>query len=141
MNRFLPCIAPILCAFLLAGCGPPEGRKSVYPAKGRIVNAKGEPLAGAVVMMHPTDALTDHRHKPAGTADKDGNFVLSTYTENDGAPSGEYVATIEWKPVRKNLNEPEPTDRLGGKFRDPKASPFKITIAKKSNDLPPIQLP
>ena len=72
--------------FLISGCGG-NGRKAVYPAKGRVVDAAGQPLAGALVVLHPADKLDDNAHKPAARAADDGSFALTTYVENDGAPN------------------------------------------------------
>jgi hypothetical protein len=123
----------LLLGMLTLGCGSGDGRKPVYPAKGKVVGADGKPLAGAIVTLHPTEALTDHRHKPAGMADEEGNFTLGTYTETDGAPAGDYVVTVEWRRVRKSPMEPVPPDRLGGKFSNPKSSQLKQTIVKGEN--------
>jgi prepilin-type N-terminal cleavage/methylation domain-containing protein len=113
----------------------------MYPARGRVADAAGKPVAGATVGFHPLSEPGDSRHKPAGTTDAEGNFVLTTYTESDGAPIGEYVVTLEWRPIPKSPFEPEQPDRLKGKFRDPKVSPFRATIKKGTNELPPFQLP
>lgn len=126
-------------ALLLSSCG--NDRKAVYPTKGQVVDKAGKPAAGVAVILHPSADPNDTRHKPAGTTDAQGNFILTTYTENDGAPAGDYLITLEWRPIQKSPLAPELPDRLGGKFRDPKTSPYKATVNKGQNDLPAIQLP
>jgi hypothetical protein len=126
-------------SLLICSCG--TDRKPVYSTHGRVVDAAGMPVAGATVIFHPIDVPNDSRHKPASTTDAEGNFVLTTYQENDGAPAGEYAVTLEWRPVRKGPKEPEQPDRLEGKFRDAKTSPFKAVVKPGTNDLPPFQLP
>ena len=123
----------------LGGCGG-DDRKALYPTRGRVIDATGQPLGGATVLLHPVDTPNDNRHKPGGNADTQGVFVLTTYTENDGAPAGDYVATVVWKPAPKGPGD-DPPDQLKGKFRDPKTSPFKVTVKAGDNELPPIQIP
>ncbi len=126
-------------ALLVCSCGEAQ-RKQVYPTRTRVVNAQGKPVAGATVVFHPLDAPDDARHKPAGTTDAEGYATLTTYVENDGAPAGEYAVTVEWRPVPKSPGD-DPPDRLKGRFRDPKTSPFKATVKKEPNELPPVKLP
>jgi hypothetical protein len=120
---------------LSVGCGGPS-RRAVYPAKGKLVAADGKPAVGATIILHPVKGTAeDIPHKPAATVNSEGSFVLTAYKDSDGAPAGEYVATIEWRPLPKTPFEPEQPDKLNGKFRDPSASPFKVTIEPKDNDL------
>src|SRR5262249_8394021 len=130
-----------MCSFLLlAGCGGPK-RKAVYPARGKILDAEGKPAVGGTIILHPGSAQAeDSQPKPPAPVDANGDFILTTYLENDGAPAGEYVATIEWRPVPKRPSEELP-DRLEGKFRSVSDSPFRLTIEAKPNELAPIKLP
>jgi hypothetical protein len=137
--RLVGLIALAGLGLLTCSCGR-KGRKAVYPTRTRVVNADGKPVAGATVVFHPLDAPDDARHKPAGTSDADGNVALTTYVANDGAPAGEYAVTVEWRPAPKGPAD-DPPDRLNGKFRDPKTSPFKASVKKEPNELPPIKLP
>jgi len=116
-------------------------RKTVHPARGKVVDAAGKPVAGATLIFHPLDDKDDARHKPAATTDAEGNYALTTYVQDDGAPAGDYAVTVEWRPIPKSPMEPEQPDRLKGRFRDPKSSPFKATIKQGTNELRPIQLP
>jgi hypothetical protein len=117
----------------LTGCS--DGRKALYPVHGKILDAAGQPLSEAVVYFNPVENPAETKHKPAGMADKEGNFSLTTYRENDGAPAGNYVVTLEWKPVRRSLLDPDLPDRLEGRFRDPATSKLTATVAKGENDL------
>jgi hypothetical protein len=141
--RTFPRLATVLvlagATVMLSSCGD---RKSVYPMRGRVLDAQGKPLAGASLIFHPLDAAPDDvRHKPATTTDKEGQFTLTTYTENDGAPAGEYAVTIEWRPIPRSPMEPEKPDRLNGKYRDPKTTPFRATVKSGTNELEPFRLP
>jgi hypothetical protein len=112
----------------------------VYPARGKVTDAAGKPVAGATVVLHPVGSGADSALKPGGFTDADGMYVLTTRTHSDGAPAGEYVATVEVRAAPKSPAD-DPPDRLKGKFRDPKTSPFKLTVTKGDNELPTIQLP
>jgi hypothetical protein len=90
----------------LAGCG--DGRPGVYPARGKVTDAAGKPLAGATVILHPAGGADAKVPKPAGLADQDGAFVLATYSHNDGAPAGDYVATVEWRAAPKSPADDSP---------------------------------
>lgn len=138
-GRALVALAVALAALAsAAGCGS-GGRKDVRPARGKVTDAAGKPVAGATVIFHPAGGGGDG-HKPAGTTGADGVYVLTTYAHQDGAPAGEYAVTVELRDAPKKPGD-DPPDRLGGKFRDPKNTPFKRTVAKGDTDLEPIQLP
>lgn len=125
-------------AAALAGCDGGDG--SAYPARGRVLDAAGAPLAGATVILHPVGAADSAAAKPAGLTGPDGAFVLTTYSHQDGAPAGDYVVTVEWRAAPKTPAD-DPPDRLKGKFRDPKKSPFRLSVARGDNELAAIKLP
>jgi hypothetical protein len=132
-----PFARAVLCAILvLAYCGC-SGRKPVYPVAGRVVDAGGKPVPGATVIFCPIENLFDNANKPAGWADDEGNFSLTTYDQEDGAPAGEYVVTVELRTGSRSPKRPRqaPPDRLGGKFSDPNRSPLRATIIKGENDV------
>jgi hypothetical protein len=121
-----------------AGCG---SHRSVYPVRGKIVDAEGHPLPGALVCFFPADNL-NAAIKPAGYADDKGNFFLTTYENNDGAPAGDYVVTVAWRVGPRDPAKPRqpPPDRLHGRFSDVNQSPLKAAIVKGKNT-PKIELP
>lgn len=131
-------IIPATLLLAVAGCD--DGRTPVYPAKGKVVDSAGKPLVGATVVFHPVGEGADPVLKPGGLTDSEGVFVLTTHAHNDGAPAGDYVATLEWRDKPKSPAD-DPPDRLKGKFRDPKTSPFKVTVTNGKNELPEIKLP
>jgi hypothetical protein len=98
MNR-IPAIAFYslkLGLLLLAGCSrTPADRLPVFPVEGQVL-WEGRPLAGALVIFHPQGGGPKAPH-PTGYADKEGKFRLTTYTKQDGAPSGPYSVTVEWR--------------------------------------------
>jgi hypothetical protein len=87
--------ATALAALLLAGgCSQsaPE-RPPVYPLSGKVVY-QGRPAAGAWVTLHPTSGQPG-APQPRAKTDSQGNFVVSTFDAQDGAPAGEYRVTLE----------------------------------------------
>jgi hypothetical protein len=134
----LPGLLAVL-VWAVSGCG---GHKAVYPVRGKVLDSEGKPLARATVIFCPAENVYDNANKPAGFADDQGVFTLTTYSPSDGAPAGEYVVTVEWRAGPRDPKKPRhaPPDRLGGKFSDPGRSPLKVTVVKGDNDIE-IKLP
>jgi hypothetical protein len=131
--------AVAVCLALSFGC---SNRKSVYPAHGTVVDAAGNPVAGALVVFHPAGGDSKDPDLPRATTDEDGSYKLTTYANGDGAPAGDYTVTIEVRPRKKTPFERESGDQLGGRFAKAEGSPFHFKIeAKSENSLDPIQLP
>jgi len=130
----------LACLAALAPACARKGRKPVYPVTGRVVDAKGQGAAGALVTFHPQG--DPDPNKPVATAEADGAFALTTYVKGDGAPAGDYVVTVVWPTPRKTPFEPEGGDQLKGALADPKTSKIRFTVqAGASNEVPTIQLP
>jgi len=76
---------------LLAGCGDSTGLAKRYPVSGK-VTYNGAPLAKGNINFIPTGTTESDR---AATAPiEDGQYTLTTATENDGAFPGTYAVTI-----------------------------------------------
>lgn len=132
-----------------SGCSRPS-RLELHPATGQVLQ-NGKPAAGARVTLHPVESIIDEQAKalrPSGVADASGNYSLSTYVPEDGAPPGEWTVTVVWPDPKiddKRRQEIEADgnsvpDVLQGRFAKPESSPWKATIAEGSNTLPPIDL-
>jgi hypothetical protein len=133
-------LAVAATALLTASCG--SGRKTVYPVRGKVLDARQKGAAGAVVYFNPLDPNYGDLNKPVGKVAEDGTFTLTTYEQGDGAPAGEYAVTIVWPTPRKTPLDPEGGDQLQGKFADPKSSTIRFTVKKEpGNDVPDILLP
>jgi hypothetical protein len=116
------------------------GRKPVYHAHGQVFDAAHKPAVGALVILHPAGDPND-LDKPRGYVEEDGTFYLTTYAEKDGAPAGDYVATVEWRGPKKTPFEAASPDRLQGRYNNPKTSGLSFTVDKgEENVLPPILL-
>ncbi len=142
-----PVLLFITFAAFAGGCskGKDPNRLPVFPASGRI-SVKGQVPAGAFVVLHPKNGTaTDSKGdvvRPRATVKSDGSFVLGSYDSADGAPSGEYSLTVEW---RKIVKSPDGSPVLGPnvvspKYSRPESSPLSIRIAEQSNELAPISL-
>jgi hypothetical protein len=127
----------VLFAFAVAlpACGP--SRRPVFPVKGKVTDADGKPLVGAVIFfsrvkINPDD--TDEVGSASGTVDQNGEYNLTTYNTGDGAPEGEYVVTIIW-PGEKKAPVPGPgPDRLNGAYADTAKSKIHFTVTSSGSN-------
>jgi hypothetical protein len=91
---------------------------------------------GALIVLHPLEKARVNDPKPVATADANGNFVLRTHTQDDGAEPGEYGVTVVWLGAAAGAKEFSlssesgggATDRLSGRYGNPKEPKIKITI-------------
>ena len=120
------------------------GREITYPVKGQVfVNSK--PGKGVVASLKRNGKPLPRDIQPRAVVDDQGNFVVSTYGNGDGAPEGEYVATFR---LPEKLGQikfmgggEEPKDIFGGKYDDPATSTFKLSVTSGgSNDLGRVEL-
>ena len=129
--------AIVLCLF--CGCGPAvEERPTLHPTQGALT-INGQPAKGALLVFHPVDdKLLDARGaRPTATVDADGNFVLTTYQNGDGAPAGQYRVTILWF---DNPDSSSAWDKLGNRFARAETSKILLTVGPEQAQLAPIQL-
>jgi hypothetical protein len=95
------CIAALLLAQW--GCG--SGQVAVYPVSGQ-VSFKGNPMVGGgTISFVPIDA--DSGKGAGGKIDAQGNYVMTTYREGDGAPAGKYRVLIRQFVVVEPENVPD----------------------------------
>lgn len=108
---FLRLVPATVAMALLVGCGGGGGAKPIeklptVPVSG-VVKLRGNPLADVAVMFQTGDG----KITASGTSDASGNFRLSTYGKEDGAPVGTYkviVAANLAKPLPDGGFEPIP---------------------------------
>jgi len=142
----------LLCFIVSAGCngGEEAGRLPVHPVSGK-VSVNGQPASGVLVLLHPAEASPAAKAGvlPSATTQEDGTFQLSSYDQNDGAPLGGYSVTIQWyqADAKSTKGKPampsgfaRPSDRLQGKYKDPRKSPWQVTITEGNNVLRPIEV-
>lgn len=125
----------------LAGCGSADsGHVPVHPTSGAI-KFRGQPVAGALVTLHPKEGTGTGAPSPRATVGHDGKFDLSTYVGQDGAPEGEYVLTVQWyRPVCQGNEVLGGPNVLPAKYASARTSDVLIKIAAGENRLQPIQI-
>ncbi len=122
------------------GCSGGDGRVAVYPVNGR-VSVAGEVPEGALVVLYPARKLGEEELRPSGRVAKDGSFRLTTYEADDGAPTGEYTATVQWnKLVKKGRDYAAGPNVVPKTYANPETSAWKIKVAEAPNELPPLRI-
>lgn len=126
----------------LVGCrqNDPGETVRVHPVRG-LVRWKGQPLAGATIVLHPT-AAENYFPRPHSVTQEDGTFVLSTYRSGDGAPEGTYRATIRCRGPYEGKSEDrdEAPEMLPPRYQDPNRSGIVVIVAAADNSLSPWEL-
>jgi 3',5'-cyclic AMP phosphodiesterase CpdA len=114
--------------------GAPEyNRKPTQPVSGKVF-FEGKSVAGAVVTLHST-AKESRPPRSDGRTDATGSFTLSTYTANDGAPSGEYHVTIVLrKPLLDDAGKPG-RNVLPEKYAKVETTPLTVVIKTGATNL------
>ena len=120
---------------LAGGCSGEPPRPAVYPVTGQVV-FDGRPAAGAIVSFHPKGAPGQFP-TPSAKADGRGNFSLTTYQAEDGAPQGDYIVTVELRPVVTKNGEIEfGPNQLPPKYSSPKTTTVVASVTEGENKVP-----
>jgi hypothetical protein len=121
-------------ALLVGGCGhkfnttpPPK----VYPVKGKVLLAGGEPVSGGIITFHPENRLG---HEASGEIGTDGSFQLTTIVKGDGALPGSYTVSVNPNFKDGRISR-VPASRVPPKFGAPETSGLTAEVAAKDNDL------
>src|SRR5437773_1893607 len=85
--------AMLLMALSGPACNRPNPGRPVFPVRGQVL-LDGKPLAGVVIVFHPTTEWGFDEGRPRAETGADGRFTVSTYGTGDGAPAGDYKVTI-----------------------------------------------
>jgi hypothetical protein len=121
----------VLLAFALGvfvpACG--KARPVVHPVSGRVLY-QNKPIANAFIVLHPVDGTEADTVRPRGQTNQDGNFTLSSFGAGDGAPPGEYLATVEWRPVGERDLESSgpPPNRLPPRYARADRSGLRVRV-------------
>ena len=121
-------------AAFVAGCGPKFNTTpppTVYPVKGKVLLAGGEPVTGGIITFHPKNRLG---HEASGEIGRDGSFQLTTIVKDDGALPGSYTVSVNpyFKDGRISM---EPASRVPPHFGAPETSGLTVEVEAKDNDL------
>jgi hypothetical protein len=129
-----PRVATVL-ALAAAVCGCDSGRR-LYPVQGT-VTVDGRPAKDVLVRFHPLNDPAPYPMPSTALTAADGTFTLSSFNTADGAHAGEYAVTFLWFDVRvdsQGENVFSGADKLGGRYRDPAATQFKVTVRPGANE-------
>src|SRR5262245_14244045 len=129
----------LVCAVALAAAGcsgstmPPR-----HTVKGRVVMNES-PVAEATVVFYPLAEQAQSFPKPLAQTDAKGEFALTTLTQADGAPAGEYAITVELREPRLVGEEYTRDGRhlLPERYADPASSGLRYKVIAGSNEVPP----
>jgi hypothetical protein len=125
----------------LPACGP--SRKSVFPVKGKVTDADGKPAVGAQVIFHRVNSDPNDKEtiSAVGTTDQSGEYTLTTYNKDDGAPEGDYTVTVTWPAEKKTPGPGLGPDRLNGQYANVASSQIKRKVSKSGpNEMEPIKV-
>ncbi|WP_068409224.1 hypothetical protein [Planctomyces sp. SH-PL62] len=114
----------------------------IFPAQGK-VTFEGEPAAGAFVVFSPKAAPKSGQEgfTPRATVRADGTFSLTSATEGDGAPAGDYAVTVRWsKPVKQGNELVAGPNVIPKAYADPATTPLQATIRESDNELEPFAI-
>lgn len=114
---------------------------TLFPAKGT-ATLDGKPMAGASIVLYRVDAghTTKGVHSRA-IVDEEGHFELGTVRPHDGAPLGDYVATIVWTKQSITNGKLETTPNLApAKYASRESTDLKVTVSKGTNQIPAFSL-
>lgn len=121
----------------IVGCNR-ETRVPVFPVSGK-VTFQGRPPVGALVVLAPVNGSGTDGVAPTATVQNDGSFSITSYEPGDGAPDGDYVATVQWYRYSKELGGPGP-NVIPAKYANARTSPFKVSVKGGPADVPAIVL-
>lgn len=137
MNRKL-FLSTTVMLLTLSGCG--EKGIEVVPVSGK-VTWRGQPTVGAQVVLHPVSAGAQQTFSATGRVRDDGTFNIGVNVAGDGAPPGDYVATVQWfKVVETKGAAGQGPNVLPAKYGSAETSPLKVKVNETPTDLPPWEL-
>lgn len=119
----------------------PSRPVSVHPVKGNIV-MDGTSLANASIVLHRVgDSKIPANLHPRARVKEDGSFVLETFDPADGAPDGDFIATVFLNEVKEVNGEKQMGPNiLPVVYSRPETSPLKLKITPSTSELQPLEL-
>jgi len=125
---------------VVCGCSSEPPRVPVFPVTGK-VTFKGKPAEGAQVVLFAVNSANAAELAPSGKVGKDGTFSLTAYEPGDGAPDGDYVATISWrKMVVGDGGAAAGPNVIPAKYGSAATSPVKVSVKGGPTQIPPIAI-
>ncbi len=127
----------LLMLVLVSGCSQQSAAPPVpvHPVTGQ-VTFNGKPAVGAAVVFH-AKAADGQFPAPRAYTDSQGNYALSTFNGQDGAPAGEYAVTVELRaPVLKDGELVAGPNVIPQPYGSPKTTKLQVRVAEGSNTVP-----
>jgi hypothetical protein len=113
--------------FWAAACSKSE-KISTVPAKGTVIY-KGKPLEKGQIQLIP-----DNGPAAVGLIEN-GNFVVGTNADGDGAPPGKYRVTVaSYKENKNRFGETVTKAVLPARFASPDTSGIVVEISESGNE-------
>jgi hypothetical protein len=127
-------VLPFGAAFLLSKVRRASAEPTLYAVEGKVL-VNGEPAENLNVAFHPL-AGDKNRFCPVGRTNSKGIFQLTTHSDADGAPLGQYRVTLVWPDGLMDECEcPDPIlhDRLKGLYAKADQSTFQVRVSSSGN--------
>jgi hypothetical protein len=127
----------LLQAAVLASMGcRQQVQPEIFAVEG-VLTVNGEPAANASLAFHPRDRGINVCC-PVGRTDARGVFHLTTHSQFDGAPAGDYAVTIVWPEESSLIDECNCADilqhdRLRGFYADAEQTEIRVTVKHSAN--------
>lgn len=139
-RRLAGLLCLLVCLHACTGCAPAAG-VACFPVRGKVL-CDGQPLADAMILLHPLNGPETSLPKPQAWSDKDGHFELTTLQSRDGAPAGHYAVTVELRELVPDGDEQVRNGRslLPDRYRDPKTSGLSFAVQSGKNEIPPLHV-
>lgn len=114
---------------------------AVHPVQGKVI-LDGQPLANAAIVLHRVgDSKLPANLHPRGKASEDGTFKLETFDPADGAPDGDFVATVFLTHETEVDGEKQAgPNLLPAVYSKPETSPLRLKITSSTRELHPLEL-
>ncbi len=140
-NQALAVVATgALLAFWFVPRGPVRP-VAVHPVQGKVI-LNGRPLANAAIVLHRVgDSKLPANLHPRAKACGDGTFKLETFDPADGAPDGDFVATVFLTHESEVDGEKQAgPNLLPAVYSKPETSPLRLKITSATRELHPLEL-
>ncbi|HET6423886.1 MAG TPA: hypothetical protein VFG20_09400 [Planctomycetaceae bacterium] len=123
----------------VCGCGG-KPWESVNVAKG-VITHKGKPVKDAEIKLFPVDSEFPESVRPWAKSNENGEFALSTYDRDDGAPTGAYkVTVVHHEIVVKGESMMAKPNDLPKKYATKDTTDLTIEIGPGNTTIPPLDL-
>jgi hypothetical protein len=127
-------IPSLLCAAaLLTGAGCSSDRIPTYPVSGKVVFPDQEPVRTGVVEF----LSEEHKLNARGNIQRDGSFILGTYSDRDGAAAGTHRTVVVQAFAADSTGNVvhDHGDMVDRKHADYATSGLEFTVQSAANDL------